>query len=276
MYSARDVAQLLGLTEAQVRAWVRAGFLSPARDGQGRLTFSFQDLVLLRTAKGLLDADIAPRRVKTALRKLKAQLPEGRPLASVAIAAEDGRVVVRDGRARWTPEDGQALLDFQVAELATQVAPLVKRSAQQAKQEEAGQSAQDWYELGFALEVCSPQEARDAYRRAIELEPAHVDAHVNLGRLLHEAGELAAAETHYRLALAADERSSLAAFNLGVVLEDEGHAAEAMASYQRALELDPQYADAHFNLARLYEKSGKPMAALRHLRTYQKLTRGRT
>ena len=70
-YGAREVAKMLGLSVSQVRAYVRAGFLEPTRGPRGELQFSFQDLVLLRTAKGLVSARIAPRRVRSALRKLK-------------------------------------------------------------------------------------------------------------------------------------------------------------------------------------------------------------
>jgi len=117
-YGAREVAKMLGLSVSEVRAYVRAGFLEPTRGPRGALRFSFQDLVLLRTAKGLVSARIAPRRVRSALRKLKEQLPEGRPLRGVHIRAVGDRIVVGDGRASWSPESGQVLFDFETQELA--------------------------------------------------------------------------------------------------------------------------------------------------------------
>jgi tetratricopeptide (TPR) repeat protein len=273
-YSAREVAQLLGMTEARVRSFVRAGFLTPARDGRN-LIFSFQDLVLLRTAKGLMDAEIAPRRVKAVLGKLKAQLPDGRPLTGVAIGAEGNKIVVRDGQARWNPENGQGLFDFEVAELARKVAPIVDRAAKKAQADEAEKTAEDWFELGCNAEVASPAQARDAYRRAIELEPEHADAHVNLGRLLHEAGELDAAEAHYRLALDAKPADAVAWFNLGLLLEATQRADLALSAYHRCVEADPQSADAHYQIARLYERLGQETSAVRHLKIYRKLTQGR-
>ncbi len=276
-YSAREAASLVGLTVGRVRACVKSGFLQPGRGPRGELVFDFQDIVLLRTAKGLMEAEIAPRRIKRALAQLKRQLPNGRPITAVSISAEGDKVIARDGRARWTPEDGQQLFDFDfdVAELAKKVAPLVRREARAARRDEESQTAESWYELGTQLEVVSPGEARDAYRRAVELDPAHADAHVNLGRLLHEARELAAAEAHYRLALDARQNDVTAAFNLGVVLEDLGRPDDAIIAYEQTVGADPSCADAHYNLSRLYERAGKQVAALRHLRTYQKLTRGR-
>ena len=246
-YGSREVSRMLGLSVGQLRSYVRAGFLHPARGPRAELRFSFQDLVLLRAAQGLLGARIAARRVRAALRKLRSQLPEGRTLRDVHIRAEGDRIVVADGARKWSAEDGQILFDFGTAELARRIAPLARK----------------------------PSAALDAdgmYERALELDPAHAQAHVNLGRLLHEAGEAASAAEHYRRALEARPDDGTAAFNLGVALEDLGRRAEAIAAYQLAISTDPHCADAHYNLSRLYEHLGQGAPALRHLRTYRALT----
>jgi tetratricopeptide (TPR) repeat protein len=274
-YTSREVAKLLGLPVGRVRGFVRSGFLAPERGRRGELRFSFPDLVLLRAAKELVDQAIAPRRVRAALRKLRAELPIGRPLSALSISAEGGRVVVRDGRRRWNPESGQQLFSFEVAELAEKVAPLAERRVAEARVATTRLRAEDWYELGCELETSRPEEARDAYRRAIELDPIHADAHTNLGRLLHEAGEVKAAEAHYRQALAAEPNDVTASFNLAVALEDQDRVDDAIAAYQRVLAADGSYADAHYNLARLYERQGRGVVAVRHLRAYRRLVEGR-
>ena len=116
-YSTKDVAALLGLSADQVRSYVRAGFLAPVQGPRGEYYFSFQDLILLRTAKGLLAARVPRRRVRLALQNLREQLPDDRPLTGVRISAQGHHVVVRDGPTVWNPESGQILLDFQVADL---------------------------------------------------------------------------------------------------------------------------------------------------------------
>ena len=127
-YSASNVASLLGVSVAQVRAW--AEVLEIEREPDGSYRFRFRDLVLLRTAKGLAEARVPAATVRRALKKLRGQLPEGRPLTGVRIAADGKRVVVQDGATVWNPESGQTLFDFAVADLATAAAPHAKRAAE--------------------------------------------------------------------------------------------------------------------------------------------------
>jgi len=92
--------------------------------------------------------------------------------------------------------------------------------------------------LGAAQEALSRfDEARAAYERALALRPTHVDAHVNLGRLLHEAHELRLAEEHYRAALALQPSDVTALFNLGVLMEDQQKAEESLSLYEEATRL---------------------------------------
>lgn len=275
-YSTKDVAALLGLSAEQVRSYVRAGFLAPRQGPRGEYYFSFQDLVLLRTAKGLLAARVPRRRVRLALQNLREQLPGDRALTGVRISAQGHHVVVRDGGDVWNPESGQAFFDFELADLAREAATLSLRTppAEPADEPPGVPGAVDWYERGEELEEDAPDEAMAAYRQALEIDPALADAHLNLGRLLHERGEAAAAEAHYRQALAARPEDTTAAFNLGVALQDLGRLQEAAEAYESALAIDRSLADAHYNLSGLYEKLNQPEAAFRHLRTYRTLTQG--
>ena len=94
---------------------------------------------------------------------------------------------------------------------------------------------------------------------------------VNLGRLLHESGDVRAAEKHYREALAVRRTDLTALFNLGVALEDLGRLKEARAAYRETLLADPDHADAHFNLAGVLERMGRKPDALKHLKAYRQL-----
>jgi tetratricopeptide (TPR) repeat protein len=269
-YTVREVAAMLGLTPSQVRAYAARGFLEPERGDRGELRFGFRDLIILRTAGELVAAHIPQRKVQRALERLREQLPAGRSLTGVRISADGERVVVRDGGAVWNPESGQALFDFGVEEIEAKAAPLGDAEANEHEHD-----ADAWYDVACELEATSPDEARAAYQRAIELDPDHSDAHVNLGRMLHEEGAPLAAQQHYRRALETDPSHPTAAFNLGVALEDLGRLNEARNAYLRAIDLDPENADAHYNLAGLYERRADKAAALRHLKEYRKLKDGR-
>jgi tetratricopeptide (TPR) repeat protein len=277
-YSTKDVAALLGLSTDQVRSYVRAGFLAPHQGPRGEYYFSFQDLVLLRTAKALIAARVPRRRIRLALQNLREQLPENRSLTGVRISAQGHQVVVRDGGEVWNPESGQALFDFELAELARDASTLPLRALPAERPEEViepERAAADWHDRGVELEdEGAPEEAMSAYRRALEIEPGFADAHLDLGRLLHERGETAAAERHYRQALEARPEDATAAFNVGVALQDQNRLREAAEAYRAALEIDPDLADAHYNLSGIYEMLGEPEDAFRHLRTYRRLTRG--
>ncbi len=271
-YSTREVADLLGEPPARVRSFARAGFVSPLKTSAGHYRFSFQDLVLLRTAKGLADAKLDRRRIWRALRALRKQLPSDRPLSSVRVLAEGDRVLIREKSTAWEPESGQTILDFAVTELAEKIAPLIHASAPQAKAQAS--TGDDWFDLGLEFDqVGSREDACAAYREALTLDPEHVNARINLGRLLHNDRAYRQAEELYRETLRIDPANPIAAFNLGVVLEDQGAIQEALETYQHALAVDATIPDVHYNIARLYEHQGDQRAALHHFSRCKALLR---
>jgi Flp pilus assembly protein TadD len=125
------------------------------------------------------------------------------------------------------------------------------------------------YLRGAALEGADSQAARAAYEECLAGDCTHLQARINLGRLLHLEGLLKDAEAIYRESEALDARLL---FNLGVLLEDRGRHSEAMAAYRQALTHDPGMADAHYNLSLLHDAAGEEQAAFRHLLTYRRLT----
>jgi len=142
-----------------------------------------------------------------------------------------------------------------------------------------GRSATWWYDTGCRLEASDPSQAMAAYERAVAGCPSLADAHNNLGRLHHDAGSVALAESCYRLAICGAPAIALYWFNLGVAVEDQGRRGEAIAAYEQAVGLDDGLAHAHFNLARLLELAGRRFGdeamlrrAVRHLLRYRRLT----
>lgn len=251
-YSPADLRRLFGLPPALIRKLSQAGFI-----GTGR--YSFQDLLVLRVAGALKAAKISPARILAALEQIRRALPEGR--ISVTLAATGRDLAVREGASEWEAS-GQYALPLQPKPAAGQVAAL-----RQEREPPAAALAHEHYQRGHELEDTDVAAARAAYLAALNAQEDHLEARINLGRLLHLDGQLQAAERLYRQAKSS---SALLSFNLAILLEDLQREEEAMAAYRDALAQDPLLCDAHFNLARLHEKANRPREALRHLLAYQR------
>src|SRR5215475_10999438 len=70
-------------------------------------------------------------------------------------------------------------------------------------------------------------QAQAAYRQILAIDPAHAEAHNNLGVALSDLGRPAEAEPSYREALRLRPNNPEAHNNLGVALSDLGRPAEA-------------------------------------------------
>src|ERR1043165_1655156 len=79
-YTTQDVARMIGVSAGRLRSYLRAGVLSPEKGTHGELRFSFQDLLLLRKAEGLVSQRISPHRVRRALKALRERLTAEQPL----------------------------------------------------------------------------------------------------------------------------------------------------------------------------------------------------
>jgi tetratricopeptide (TPR) repeat protein len=266
-YDTNDLKRLFGLSAAAVRALTRAGHLNPVRRA-GRLHYSFQDLIVLRTASALRAANIPAQRINRTLEKLRAALPPGETLKKLSLTALGDRIAIREGKMLWESESGQYALALDIDDEPADLHVMRPAAADDAAVTDAENTADEFYAKAFDLEEHNPLAARAAYEACLKADAQHVEARINLGRLLHLAGLLKDAEGVYRTAVRPEP---LIAFNLGVLLEDLRRPLEAIAAYRDALALDPQLADAHFNLARLYEEAADSKASLRHLLAYRRM-----
>ena len=94
-YSTNEVADLLGLKPHQIRRCVRKALVTPERGVRGAYRFGFQDVVLLRTVKQLLESRVSSRRAARSLIRLREQLSGVRSLTGVRVFAEGSAVMVR-------------------------------------------------------------------------------------------------------------------------------------------------------------------------------------
>jgi DNA-binding transcriptional MerR regulator len=112
-FGVREVEKLLRLPRRTIHGLIRAGFVSPSRGPRQAYLFSFQDLIVLRTAQALAAANVPPKRITRSLRELRRHLPDAMPLCGLSICAVADRVVVKQGTSRWQAESGQYLLAFE-------------------------------------------------------------------------------------------------------------------------------------------------------------------
>jgi tetratricopeptide (TPR) repeat protein len=264
-YGVRDVEKLLRLPRTTIRALIEAGFVSPARGPRNAWLFSFQDLVVLRTAQTLAAAKVPRKRITRSLKELRRHLPDSMPLSGLSICAVADRVVVKQGSRRWQAESGQYLLAFEGDPEDGSLSVIERKGT------DPSPSAEDWFDRAVALETQDTEGAIHAYEEAVAADSALVEAHVNLGWLLHEAGRFAKAERVYRNAIEANGNDPLVLYNLGVLLEDMGRKSEALEAYQAAVRGNPGLADCHYNLALLCEELERPKDAIRHMAHYRRL-----
>jgi tetratricopeptide (TPR) repeat protein len=278
-YDTKDLERLFGLPASAVRALARAGNIQPVRRS-GKLHYSFHDLVVLRTASALRAAKISSQRINKTLQELRSALPEGSALNKLSLTALGNRIAIREGQTLRESESGQYALALEIVEEKGRLHVISRQDTAPTAEVSAGKPAaagtagaiagdpEEHYARGLAIEDSNPQAAQKAYELCLKTDPDHMEARINLGRLLHLAGRLKEAERVYRVGAKADP---FIAFNLAVVLEDLEREPDAILAYREALALDPQFADAHFNLARLYERAKDPKASLRHLLAYRRM-----
>jgi predicted Zn-dependent protease len=269
MYGVREVAKLLRMPRSTINSLVKAGFVSPARGPRNAWRFSFQDLIVLRTAQALAGANVPRTRITRSVRELRRHLPASMPLSGLSICAVADRVVVKEGQTRWQAESGQYLLAFEGDPANGSLSVIERPAALQPA------SAQQWFDAGLAAEGEDAEAAIDAYRRAVAADGGFLDARLNLGSLLHDAGRLEEAELAYREAIAACGNDPVLLYNLGVLLDDTGRKDEALRTYENALRADPALADCHYNLALLCEELSRPREAIRHMAEYRRLVRAK-
>lgn len=270
-YSVRQVSDMLNLAPTQIRALVADGVLEPTIGARGKFLFSFQDLVLLRSVGGLVRAGVSPHDVRTAIAMLRDQLPDDALLTEVSLGSRGRSVVAHADATRWEPVSGQTVLDLDAGPVVDLVASITDAPIQAS----TSRTATDWYVLADEIESSDPVAAEEAYRKAIEIDEAFADAHLNLGRLLHAAGTVRDALDEYRAARLIDSDDATTHYNIGVASQDLGNLEDAVAAYEQAIMLAPRFADARYNLATLHEELGNTAEAVQQLREYKDLVDGR-
>lgn len=270
-YPREDVRRMLDVSERQLRAWEKQGFVKPSK------VFGFSDLLALKTLRKLRGFDISTRQIQLAIASLRRHVKDvEHPLAQLRITAEGKRITVHVSGNRMEPISGQLLLDFDAKEIeklrSFPVAP-AEGEAKPTVTANHEQESEVWFQRGLRLEETGAPvgEAVAAYRKAIDLNLHAAGALVNLGTIHFRMRRMADAEAFYNRAMEADPEYPLAHFNLGNLHDEQGNTEEARKYYLSAIRLNPRYADAYFNLALLSERANDILQAIGYWQAYLKL-----
>lgn len=198
-YGVRDVERLLRLPRNTIRSLVNAGFVSPERGPRNSWRFSFEDLVVLRKAQALVEANVPQRQITRAIRELRRQA-----------------------------EAGQFPLEFGEAVAHTALGPASQPDAPLAELINRGY---ELHESGRLLE------AEAVYREARRLHGADAMLLFNLGVLLEDMRRKAEAIQAYEGAIAAQENFADAHYNLALLLDSSGRRRDAIRHMARYREL---------------------------------------
>jgi len=266
----RELTRILTLTPRRIGQLRRLNLL------QGESGYTFRDLLALRAAGALLDAGASVRQMRLAMDALRKRDPDlKQPLAEVRLVLDGGRLLAQSDRVKFDPRTGQTVLDLDTPSLeeaaaATLVTGMVRPLAPPVEQ------AETWFERASEWDTDPAQwdDAIDAYRRVVAIDPTYAAAWNNLGLLLHRMGRYDEARDSYESALAQDATCCEAVYNLGSLAEDRGELEEAVRCYRQALALSPDYGDAHFNLAGELARSGRADEAVEHWQRYLEIDAG--
>lgn len=272
LYTAPMLSQLMGIPEARILAWVKAGLIRPVPTpgatpgGDAAMRFEFRQAAIARTLSELTAAGVTVDRLRRTLRQLQQQMPDLRePLQQLTILEHNGPLLVRLETGDLAEVTGQLQLEFdgrpQPEPLQLRLVPTLTTAADwhdhAVAHERAGRlaEAEAAYRQALLVGGPSPQAAFDLasilaklgrtpqaierYRQVVEIEPHHADAWNNLGILLADSGDPAGALEAFRQAIHHAPDDPRVHYNLADVLDTLGHTAEARAHWQEYLRHDP-------------------------------------
>ena len=221
-FDSKDLKRLFGIPASHVRSLIRAGHISPSKKAgkSGKLAYSFQDLIVLRTLGSLRAAKIPTKRINRTLREIRSSLPGELPLSGLSIVAVGDRIVVREGRSLRESETGQYTLALEVIDqdgaLLDDRQALERRGKGRAARSAAAPAAG----RRGAFRARDGSRGTDAEGAAPMRRASRLAAHGGAG----ESGTAAAPEgpsarggSVYR---GIDTAEALLSFNLAVLLED--------------------------------------------------------
>ena len=106
------------------------------------------------------------------------------------------------------------------------------------------------------------QDAVEALKRAIRIQPDLAEVHYNLGNAYQRLGRYQDAVEPYKQALRIKPDYAEVYDNLGAAYGKLGRWQDAIEAYKQAIKIKPDYADAHYNFGNAYGKLGRWQEAI--------------
>jgi choline-sulfatase len=111
------------------------------------------------------------------------------------------------------------------------------------------QNYRAWYQMGLLDAGSDPAAALSAYEKTVAIQPNFSAGQRELGMLLFQQKNYAAAAPHMEKAIGLGLEDARLHNFLGICYNRTNRTLKAVREFQRAIELDPKLAEAHLNLA---------------------------
>ena len=108
------------------------------------------------------------------------------------------------------------------------------------------------------------QVAENLYRKTLETNPKHVDAHNNLGIILLQLGKLREAKSFFQQATQINPNYASAHNNLGNAFKKLEKHKKAITCYEKAIQVNPKYLLANYNLGKIFRELGRQNEAIKY------------
>jgi len=123
------------------------------------------------------------------------------------------------------------------------------------------QNYRAWYQMGLLDAGTDPAAAQSAYEKTIAIQPNFSAGQRELGMLLFQQKNYAAAAPHLEKAIELGLEDAHLHNFLGICYNRTNRTLKGVHEFQRAIELDPKLAEAHLNLAYAHQLLHHPKAA---------------
>jgi tetratricopeptide (TPR) repeat protein len=109
-------------------------------------------------------------------------------------------------------------------------------------------------------------------RMALAANPDDVDAHLNLGAVLHTERQLPEARQHLERALQLQPDSVMARYEMARLERSEGKVEASVSDFEKVVRADPNWAQPRLELSALYYRLGRMPEGEREKAAYERLT----